>query len=86
MAKYFVLGEAETKKLWLVDVEGGGVEPLSLGDLPPAFAEDKGLAQLIKAAREQNVTAIKGVDIALSIDSRSDAATTSLSENSNKKQ
>ena len=84
MAKYFILGETGSENLWLVNVEGGSVEPLSFEDLPAASAEDTGLAQLIRDARKRNITAIKGVDIAVSVDSRSEAATMSLSENSNK--
>ncbi|MHC1550442.1 hypothetical protein [Phyllobacterium sp. K27] len=79
MAKFFILGEAETQKLWLVDVEGETVEALSLEKLPTAG--DKSLVQLVNHAREHNIILIKGVDVAISMDSRSEAATMSLSEN-----
>lgn len=81
MAKFFIFGDAETQKLWLVDVEGETVEALSLEKLPTAVAGNKSLVQLINHAREHKIILVKGVDVAMSMDSRSEAATMSLSEN-----
>lgn len=70
MAKYFILGETGNDQLWLVDVENGTVAPA-------AGAGDAGLVKVIETARQQGLTTIKGVDVAIATNNRSDSATKS---------
>lgn len=71
MAKYFVLGEAETDDLWLVDLENGTVAPFSDADLKASSAGDPDLIEAVKTARTHGITATKGVKIAIATNNRS---------------
>jgi hypothetical protein len=80
MSKYFIIGEAGNDELWLVDVEKGTVAPLTDKALKTSGADAADLVKVIKSAKKQGLTTIKGVNAAIAVSSRSNVTTKSLSE------
>jgi hypothetical protein len=80
MSKYFIIGEAGNDELWLVDVEKGTVAPFTDKALKTSGADAADLVKVIKSAKKQGLTTIKGVNAAIAVSSRSNVTTKSLSE------
>ncbi|MGV2817678.1 hypothetical protein [Phyllobacterium sp. SL163] len=66
MEKYFIIGEAGTDELWLVNTSENRVEKLSGIAAGPVI-------ETINTARKNGLTLIKGISIAIATNSRTGA-------------
>lgn len=66
MEKYFIIGEAGTDELWLVNTAENRVEKLNSAAAGPVI-------ETINTARKNGITLIKGVSIAIVTNSRTGA-------------
>ncbi|MGN8024434.1 hypothetical protein ACTJJ7_27355 [Phyllobacterium sp. 22229] len=66
MEKYFIIGEAGTDELWLVNTAENRVEKLN-------SAAAGSVIETINTARKNGITLIKGVSIAIVTNSRTGA-------------
>ncbi|EJN02136.1 hypothetical protein [Phyllobacterium sp. YR531] len=78
MAKYFIIGETDSKELWLVDLDNRSVEPLTEEILAKSQAADAGFVEILERARANGITTLKGVSIAIATNSRSEAVSQSF--------
>lgn len=78
MAKYFIIGETDSKELWLVDLDNRVVEPLTDSILAKSQAADAGFVEVLEQARANGITTLKGISIAIATNSRSEAVSQSF--------
>lgn len=71
MAKYLIVGVAGEDNLWLVDCEAMTVEKIEADSLGAGGAADGDLIANTSEARGQGFTVVKGIDLAVSAESRS---------------
>ncbi len=73
MAKFLVIGVQGEAGLWLVDCGAGTVEQIEAGSLGGTGAADGDLISNTSEARSRGFTVVRGIDLAVATDSRSEA-------------
>lgn len=81
MAKFVILGIEGDPSVWLADLEAGTVNKLDAAAIDAAGAAEAGFVSVAIKARGYGYTLVKGVDLAVATDTRSDAAAQHMSTN-----
>ncbi|NTS30574.1 hypothetical protein HQ945_04840 [Phyllobacterium sp. BT25] len=74
MAKYFIVGEAGSKDLWLINLEERRIEPFTEAALESFEGADASFIRTVNKARSHGIAMIKGVDVAIASDNRNEAS------------
>ncbi len=79
MAKFFIIGEAGSSDLWLIDVASNSAEKLDVQSVVSAGAGEAEFINGLLNARANGLSIVKGVSFAVATDGLSDASAAQLS-------